>query len=102
MKISDMNWSQVEAYLKTDDRAVIPLGSTKQHAHLSLSVVSILSERVALTAAEERPPTMEPPHMVVTGEEMGERVPPVTGTRLGQEPVLAMVPSAPPSAMPFM
>ncbi|SEQ72140.1 creatinine amidohydrolase [Faunimonas pinastri] len=52
MKISDMNWSQVEAYLKTDDRAVVPLGSTEQHAGLSLSVDSILSERVAAEAAE--------------------------------------------------
>jgi hypothetical protein len=24
MLISDMNWMQVEAYLKTDDRAVLP------------------------------------------------------------------------------
>lgn len=49
--ISEMNWSQVEAYLKTDDRAVVPLGSTEQHAGLSLSVDSILSERVATEAA---------------------------------------------------
>jgi creatinine amidohydrolase len=52
VKISDMNWSQVERYLATDDRAVLPLGSTEQHAGLSLSVDSILSERVALEAAE--------------------------------------------------
>jgi creatinine amidohydrolase len=52
MKISEMNWSQVEAYLKRDDRAVLPLGSTEQHAGLSLSVDSILSEKVALEAAE--------------------------------------------------
>ena len=52
MKISEMNWSQVEAYLKRDDRAVLPLGSTEQHAYLSLSVDSILSERVAAEAAE--------------------------------------------------
>ena len=52
MKISEMNWKQVEAYLKNDDRAVLPLGSTEQHAGLSLSVDSILSERVALEAAE--------------------------------------------------
>jgi creatinine amidohydrolase len=52
MKISDMNWFQVEAYLKADDRAVVPLGSTEQHAYLSLSVDSILSERVAVEAAE--------------------------------------------------
>ncbi len=52
MKIAAMNWSQVEAYLARDDRAVLPLGSTEQHASLSLSVDSILSERVALEAAE--------------------------------------------------
>lgn len=35
-----------------DDRAILPLGSTEQHAFLSLSVDSILAERVALEAAE--------------------------------------------------
>ncbi|MCW4114224.1 creatininase family protein [Aurantimonas sp. MSK8Z-1] len=52
MKVSDTNWHQIEAYLKTDDRAILPLGSTEQHAGLSLSVDSILSEKVALDAAE--------------------------------------------------
>ena len=52
MRISDMHWQQVEAYLARDDRAVLPLGSTEQHAYLSLSVDSILSERVAVAAAE--------------------------------------------------
>ncbi|MFZ5826895.1 MAG: creatininase family protein [Bacillota bacterium] len=52
MRISEMNWMQVEAYLKQDDRIVLPLGSTEQHAYLSLSVDSILAERVALEAAE--------------------------------------------------
>jgi creatinine amidohydrolase len=52
MKIGEMNWSQVEDYLRTDDRVVVPLGCTEQHAYLSLSVDSILAERVALEAAE--------------------------------------------------
>lgn len=52
MRITDMNWMQVEEYLKHDDRAILPLGSTEQHAYLSLSVDSILSEKVALDAAE--------------------------------------------------
>ena len=52
MRITDMNWMQVEEYLKHDDRAVVPLGSTEQHGYLSLSVDSLLSERVALEAAE--------------------------------------------------
>ena len=52
MKISEMNWMQVEQYLEHDDRCVLPLGSTEQHAYLSLSVDSILAERVALESAE--------------------------------------------------
>ncbi|MEP6604019.1 MAG: creatininase family protein, partial [Spartobacteria bacterium] len=52
MRISEMNWGMVEEYLKRDDRAVLPLGSTEQHAYLSLSVDSILSERLAVEAAE--------------------------------------------------
>ena len=52
MRISEMNWMMVEEYLKRDDRAVLPLGSTEQHAYLSLSVDSILAERLAAEAAE--------------------------------------------------
>jgi creatinine amidohydrolase len=52
MRVSDSNWMDMEAYLKNDDRAVIPLGSTEQHAYLSLCVDNILSERVATEAAE--------------------------------------------------
>lgn len=52
MKIREMNWSQVESYLEKDDRAVLPIGSTEQHAQLSLCVDYILSERVAADAAE--------------------------------------------------
>ena len=42
----------VEEYLKRDDRAVLPLGCTEQHAYLSLSTDSILAERLAIEAAE--------------------------------------------------
>jgi creatinine amidohydrolase len=52
MRISGMNWMQVEKYLQADDRAVVPLGSTEQHAYMSLSVDSILAERVSVEAAE--------------------------------------------------
>ena len=52
MRISEMNWMMVEEYLQRDDRAVMPLGSTEQHAYLSLSVDSILAERLAVEAAE--------------------------------------------------
>jgi len=52
MRVSEMNWMMVEEYLERDDRALLPLGSTEQHAYLSLSVDSILAERLAVEAAE--------------------------------------------------
>lgn len=52
MKITDMNWQQVEAYLKTNDLAILPLGSTEQHGGLSLSVDAILAEKMAVDSAE--------------------------------------------------
>ncbi|MDH3269855.1 MAG: creatininase family protein [Gemmatimonadota bacterium] len=51
MRIDEMTWMQVEAYLERDDRCVLPLGSTEQHAYISLATDSILSERVSLDAA---------------------------------------------------
>jgi creatinine amidohydrolase len=52
MRVHDLNWMQVERYLERDDRIVLPLGSTEQHAYLSLGTDSILAERVAVEAAE--------------------------------------------------
>lgn len=43
---------QVEAYLEHDDRIVLPLGSTEQHAYLSLETDNLLAERVAAEAVE--------------------------------------------------
>src|SRR5213594_5219948 len=53
MRVSEMNWMMVEEYLKRDDRCVLPFGSTEQHAYLSLSVDSILAERLATEVAEQ-------------------------------------------------
>lgn len=52
MKIHDLNWMQVEEHLERDDRIVLPVGCTEQHAYLSLGTDSILAERVAVEAAE--------------------------------------------------
>lgn len=52
MKICEQNWMRVEANLAREDRAILPLGSTEQHAYLSLSTDAILAERVAVEAAE--------------------------------------------------
>jgi len=52
MHIRQMNWMQVEDYLRRDDRAVLPIGCTEQHAYLSLAVDMILAEKVSADAAE--------------------------------------------------
>jgi creatinine amidohydrolase len=52
VRVGDLNWMQLEDYLRRDDRIVLPLGSVEQHAYLSLAVDAILSERVAVEAAE--------------------------------------------------
>ncbi|MDX6593808.1 MAG: creatinine amidohydrolase [Gaiellales bacterium] len=52
MRFFDATWMDIERYLENDDRVVLPLGSTEQHAYLSLGVDSILSERVSTEAAE--------------------------------------------------
>jgi creatinine amidohydrolase len=52
MRVADLNWLALERYLEHDDRIVLPLGSTEQHAYLSLETDNILAERVAIEAAE--------------------------------------------------
>ena len=52
MQVAAMNWMQVEAALKKDDRCVLPVGSVEQHGYLSLATDAVLAERVALAAAE--------------------------------------------------
>jgi creatinine amidohydrolase len=52
MRVVDLNWMQLEAYLESDDRIVLPLGSIEQHGYLSLGVDMILSGRVSVEAAE--------------------------------------------------
>jgi creatinine amidohydrolase len=52
MKIAEMNWSDVEEATIRDPRCILPIGSTEQHAQLSLCVDMILAETVAAEAAE--------------------------------------------------
>jgi creatinine amidohydrolase len=52
MRIRDLNWLQLETYLERDDRIVLPVGSTEQHAYLSLETDNILAERAAVEATE--------------------------------------------------
>ena len=52
MRIADMDWRMVEDWTRADDRVALPIGSTEQHAGLSLATDAILAERIAVEAAE--------------------------------------------------
>ena len=52
MRIAEMDWRMVEDWTRADDRVALPLGSTEQHAGLSLVTDAILAERIATEAAE--------------------------------------------------
>ena len=52
MRIAEMDWQMVEDWVRHDDRAVLPIGSTEQHGGLSLLTDAILAERIAVEAAE--------------------------------------------------
>ena len=43
MKVADMNWRDVEAAAARDPSCILPIGSTEQHAQLSLGVDMILA-----------------------------------------------------------
>jgi creatinine amidohydrolase len=52
MRIADMDWRMVEDWVRHDDRCILPLGSTEQHAGLSLATDAILAEKISVDAAE--------------------------------------------------
>ena len=52
VKVANMNWLDMEAAVKKDQRCIMPMGSTEQHAQLSLCVDMILAEKIALDVAE--------------------------------------------------
>lgn len=52
MKLWDRTWQQIERCLEDDDRVVVPLGSTEQHAYLSVGTDAILCEKGAIEAAQ--------------------------------------------------
>jgi creatinine amidohydrolase len=52
VRVRDLKWMQLEAYLRGDDRIVLPVGSTEQHAYLSLETDNIVAERASVEAAE--------------------------------------------------
>jgi len=61
MRLEDLNWMDVEDYLKTDDRIILITGATEQHAYLSLLTDILIPSKIALAAAERDHVLIAPP-----------------------------------------
>ena len=61
MQLAVMNWMQVEAYLRRDDRVVVVTGSCEQHGYLSVQADVRVPLAVAETACERVGVVVAPP-----------------------------------------
>jgi creatinine amidohydrolase len=61
MFLDDMNWMQVEEYLKHDDRVVVIVGACEQHSHLSLLADIRIPVEIARAACREEDVLVMPP-----------------------------------------
>lgn len=61
MLLEDMNWMQVEEYLKNDDRIVVITAACEQHAYLSLLTDVRVPLEIAKRAADAEPVLIAPP-----------------------------------------
>ena len=61
MRLEDLNWMDVEQYLRQDDRIILITGATEQHAYLSLLTDILIPSRLALAVAEREKVLIAPP-----------------------------------------
>jgi creatinine amidohydrolase len=61
MLFSNLNWMQVEDYLKKDDRLMLVIGSTEQHGYLSLATDTKIPLAMAEAAGEKSGVLVAPP-----------------------------------------
>lgn len=61
MRLSELNWFDVESYLENDDRIMIVLGSCEQHAYLSLLTDVKIPLSLADAASQQSGVLVAPP-----------------------------------------
>ncbi|MBZ0299065.1 MAG: creatininase family protein [Anaerolineae bacterium] len=61
MRFEDLNWMDVESYLRQDDRIILITGATEQHGYLSLLSDISTPTKLALAAAEREKVLIAPP-----------------------------------------
>jgi creatinine amidohydrolase len=61
MRIEEMNWMDVEKYLKHDDRVIVVLGATEQHGYLSLLTDTLIPMKLADEVSQRTKVLVVPP-----------------------------------------
>ncbi len=61
MRLEELNWLDVETYLKTNDRLMVVLGACEQHGYLSLSADSKIPLALADAASQQTGVLVAPP-----------------------------------------
>jgi creatinine amidohydrolase len=61
MRLDDLNWMDVEAYLKQDERLILVMGSTEQHGYLSLTTDVKIPLALADAASQKTGVLVAPP-----------------------------------------
>ena len=61
MRLQDLNWMDVEKYLEKDDRIILVVGSTEQHAYLSLLTDALIPLHIAEAVAKQEKVLIAPP-----------------------------------------
>ncbi len=61
MRLAELNWMEIEAYLKKDSRLILVLGSTEQHGYLSVSTDVKVPLSLADAASQQTGVLVAPP-----------------------------------------
>ena len=61
MRFEDLNWMDIETYLKQDDRLILVLGACEQHGYLSLASDTLIPMAVADAVSERTGVPVAPP-----------------------------------------
>jgi len=61
MRLAELNWMEIDAYLKKDNRLILVLGSTEQHGYLSVSTDVKVPLSLADAASQQTGVLVAPP-----------------------------------------
>jgi len=61
MRLAELNWMEIEAYLKKDDRLMLVLGATEQHGYISIGADVKIPLSLADAASQQSGVLVAPP-----------------------------------------